>query len=523
MPRPTQFFRSRALPVTSAIFADRMPYLWTAALILGVSAVLWSLAGRIADGDFRSVVFGGIVTTAALVGLSVLKNWRTGTYLFITWMLFEDLVRKYMGNNMAIYFAKDVLLAITYISLWRSGAERVNTTLRTSFVFALGLFFLLGLVQVFNANSPSLFYGILGLKLYFYYVPLLFVGYALIRTEGDLHRFLLVNMGLAAVIALVGIVQSIVGLDFLNPHGGADIEELSHLVRQTPSGVAVSRPCSVFVSDGRFASYLLLAFIVGMGTVGYLLLHRQRGRKLAFPALALVGVAAVMTGSRGMFTYVTASLILLSAGFLWGAPRRSGGRSHLFKAIRRSFAMIALAAGIMIAVFPQQIAARWTFYRETVFPDSPDSELFDRAWDYPVANFLSAWSDPEWAVGHGIGTAALGLQYVTHILGVPAPNIGVENGYGSLILEFGILGLGLWLAWTLSLIVAACKVLVKLRGTRTFPVALSISWFAFLLLFPFTWGSMVMYQNFVLNTYLWLLVGILFRLPQLEMKLAEDI
>jgi len=35
-------------------------------------------------------------------------------------------------------------------------------------------------------------------------------------------------------------------------------------------------------------------------------------------------------------------------------------------------------------------------------------------------------------------------------------------------------------------------------------------------LFTFTWGSMVVYQNFVLNAYFWLLAGVLFRLPTLE-------
>jgi hypothetical protein len=518
----TLFFRSRRVPMAN-IIAERLPHRWTALPVLGVGAVLWVLARRIADGDFRSVVLGAAVFAAAVVALSVLKNWRAGIYFFVAWMLFEDLVRKYMGNNMAIYFAKDILLAITYISLWRSGAGRDNSSLRTPFGFALSLFFLLGLAQVFNANSPSIFYGILGLKLYFYYVPLLFVGYALIRTEGDLQRFLVVNMGLAGVIALVGIVQTIVGLDFLNPHSGADIEELGHLVRQTPSGVAVPRPCSVFVSEGRFSSYLLLAFILGLGAAGYLILHTQRGRKLVFPALALVGLAAVMTGSRGAFANSVASFLVLSAGFLWGAPRHRGGSSRPFKAIRQSLVMIALSAGMMIAIFPQQIGARWTFYRETVFPDSPDSEVLHRAWDYPAGNFLFAWSDPNWMIGHGIGTASLGLQYVTRILGAPAPNIGAESGYGVLILEFGILGLVLWLAWTFSLIVAASKLLAKLRGTRTFPVALSISWFVFLLLFPSIWGTIVMYQNFVLNAYLWLLVGILFRLPQLELqKLPEN-
>ena len=46
----------------------------------------------------------------------------------------------------------------------------------------------LGLIQVFNQNSPSILYGLLGFKVYFYYVPLLFAGYALIRTDGDLQE-----------------------------------------------------------------------------------------------------------------------------------------------------------------------------------------------------------------------------------------------------------------------------------------------------------------------------------------------
>jgi len=59
-------------------------------------------------------------------------------------------------------------------------------------------------------------------------------------------------------------------------------------------------------------------------------------------------------------------------------------------------------------------------------------------------------------------------------------------------------------------------VMFQLKGRATYPIALAIVWFAFLLLFPFTWGSMVEYQNFVINAYFWLLAGILFRLPTLE-------
>src|SRR5260370_18383753 len=83
-------------------------------------------------------------------------------------------------------------------------------------------------MQVFNPASTNLVYGILGLKLFFYYVPLLFVGYALLNSEQRLRHFFFVNLILVLVIASLGIAQSVLGHTFLNPAGPADeIFELS--------------------------------------------------------------------------------------------------------------------------------------------------------------------------------------------------------------------------------------------------------------------------------------------------------
>jgi hypothetical protein len=76
-------------------------------------------------------------------------------------------------------------------------------------------------------------------------------------------------------------------------------------------------------------------------------------------------------------------------------------------------------------------------------------------------------------------------------------------------------GLILWLVWTAALVFSAWGVVRKLRGSPWFPLAFMIFWYSFLLLFPITFTSFVAYQDFVLNAYLWLLVGILFRLPQI--------
>ena len=490
---------------------------WMVLAGLGVALyILWQLGNSIAVGSSKMSLLLAASFAAFFVAGRIAGDWRSGVYFFFVWLLFEDLVRKYMGNNMYIYFAKDVLVGFTYIALLAERAKRDTPLFRAPFRSALVLFFILGLVQVFNPHSPSIYYGLLGLKLYFYYIPLMFVGYAMLRKEDDLRRFLVVNMVLAGVISLVGIIQAVVGLDFLNPRGAADIDELGHLTRYTPSGIAVLRPPSVFVSDGRFGAYLMLIFIVGIGAAGYLLLRPGRGRNVVFPAVGLVAAAAVLTGSRGAFLYVGASALVLSVGMLWGAPPRVGATYRLVKAIRRSFVIVAVTVSLAAIVFPDVVGAHWAFYRETLAPGSENFEAGDRVWDYPVGELRKALADPSWATGYGIGTASLGAQYVARIMEVPAPNVGwVENGYGDLIVELGILGPILWLIWASSLVWVALKITLSLKGTWAFPTALSILWFAFLLLFPLTWGAINAYQNFVTNAYFWLLVGVLFRLPDL--------
>jgi hypothetical protein len=490
--------------------------LWIAlaGLVFSVFALL-QLSNSIAAGSYRaSLLLGSVFVGFFLVG-RIAGDWRSGVYFFICWLLAEDLVRKYMGNNMYIYLGKDLLAAVTYVSFLAASARRETILFRPPFRHALGLFVILGFVQVFNPLSPSIFYGLLGLKLYFYYIPLMFLGYAMLRDENDLHRLMSVTMGLAGTIALIGIIQSIVGVDFLNPHSGADIEQLSHVVRFTSTGIHVPRPTSVFVSDGRFGQYLILAFILGLGTAGYQLPRKSRAGWITLPTLALLAVAALMSGSRGAFAWVAISALVLSGGMLWGAPARLGHGGGLVKVVRRGFVCVALALALGATLFPDVMGAPWALYRETLSPGSPQFEAGNRAWDYPENELLKALSDPHSIVGHGIGTSSLGGQYVTRILDVPSSDLAVENGFGTMVLELGVLGPILWLAWSLTLQFSALNVLREMKGTWAFSLALAIAWFAFVLLFAITWGGIGGFENFVLNAYFWLMVGVLFRLPGL--------
>jgi len=485
-------------------------------LLLG-AATAWLVGGWILDGKTEKLIYAGLVVVASVILLVTLNNFRQGLYLFIGWLLMEDLARKFLGNNMVIYFAKDFLAAAVYISFIAAVRRKEIPLFRPPFLTALAVFFWFGVIQVFNPASTSLAFGLLGLKLYFYYVPLIFVGYALLDSEQQLRRFFNWNLYLAVVIALLGIIQAIVGPGFLNPARPAeDIRNLSTLYRTAPvSGEVFYRPTSVFVSDGRFAYYMILSWLMAFGVAGYLLFRSRRGRRLAFITIAIATAAIVLSGSRGALLFTAGSALVATAAFLWGTPWRQREVVRVVRVLQRTILLGGLAIILLLVTYPQALGARLAFYSETLSLESPAGELVYRMRDYPLKNFLFAFDYPRWPYGYGIGTNSLGGQYISRILHIQSPVTGVENGYGSLVVEMGIVGLALWLLWTVSLATSAWRVVRSSKGSPWFPLAFAIFWFAILLLFPMTYTGLAPYQNFVLNAYLWLLLGILFRLPTL--------
>ena len=66
--------------------------------------------------------------------------------------------------------------------------------------------------------------------------------------------------------------------------------------------------------------------------------------------------------------------------------------------------------------------------------------------------------------------------------------------------------------------VTGWKVVRGLKGSPWFPLGFMILFYAMVLLFPMTFITIDGYQDFVSNAYLWLSLGILFRLPKLALN-----
>lgn len=485
---------------------------------LGVFVVvIWAgyqAAQLILGNDLVSLAYAAIVFLGGAVVVAILNDWRRGLYFLVAWILFEDFVRKYLGNNMAIYFAKDALAIVLYISFFRARLAKRIERFRVPFRVPLLLFVWFGVIQMFNPASTSIFYGLLGIKVDFLYIPLIYVGYALLKSEEDLHRFFSFTCVLFLIVSGLGLAQSITGPTFLNPSRlQEDIRELSTTYRTAPiSGLVAYRPTSVFVSGGRFQDFLMVSWIISLGYGGYLLLRTRRGRALVFTTIGMIAAASLMSASRGVFMWNAGTGLLSAAGFLWGAPWREREAIRVLRAIQRTALMVGCGIILLLTLFPEELGSRLAIYSETLMPNSPASELLNRTQTYPLSQLEYAFDHPRWPYGYGIGTCTLGIQYVMRIMHAAPMGVGVESGFGNLLVELGIVGLILWIWMGTSIAISTGKVVKELKGTPWFPLAFAIFLYSMLLMFPMMYTGISPYQDFILNSNLWLLLGIQLRL-----------
>ena len=201
----------------------------------------------------------------------------------------------------------------------------------------------------------------------------MFVSYAMLRNEQqDLGPdSLLFNAVLGFVIATLGIIQSIVGLKFLNPATlSPELEGLGNLTRISPiTHRAIPVPTSVFVSGGRFAVYMTLVIIMALGTQAYILLTRRKGAVYGLFGIGLSLIGAMQSGSRACIIFALASIFAISVGILWGAPWRWGQGHRLVKAVRRSIIVGVVVLFLMrLNCLLDSTSERVGLFSETLYP-----------------------------------------------------------------------------------------------------------------------------------------------------------
>jgi phosphatidyl-myo-inositol dimannoside synthase len=485
--RPTR--PARVLPAMIGLAA--------AAAVIGALAVRHRLPHAL-DLPLPALVAVLLLLVAVPV---LLRRWMLALVCLLAWLMVEDLVRKLAGNDLRVYFVKDLFYLVVLVALvlapgvrgaWRSATGWARLPFYAFVVWALVLSVPTALHDV---RTP-----LVGLRVDFLYVPLVVAGYLAARHERRLATLLLSACVLGGAASVLGIAQAVIGPIFLSP--GRATPGLMNLVL-IRDNKTVYRPTGTFVDPGRFDAMAVTTLAVSLAAIFAL-----RGpRRLVAVAVAMAAGAAIWV-SGGRTGVLEAAAI--AAVWLLLVLRSSGRIGPLIVGA----AVLTLIAGVLAAAAyqPRLFLTRLSWYASSLDPRSATNEWSVR-WNYYAGSLRTALRVGGWT-GLGTGHESLGRQYVFG--GAQYSQAGlftVEGGYASVMVEWGLIGLGLWLAWTLGWVYEQWWRLRRAVDRRLGAAGwVLFSWVLITLFFGFYPGFQG-FQNYTTNCYLWLLSGVMFGLP----------
>jgi hypothetical protein len=391
---------------------------------------------------------------------------RPALYALVTVALLEGAFRKWVLNDIVVFLFKDFLAIGLYAGAARTMEWR---DFKRPTAIVLPLFGLLALSLVYMLRSPSLSAGLIGLRAYAIYVPLLWVAPKLLDTPRRLGAFLGVVLAAGVVESVLATVQTLTADAWLNEMV-AGVRPAYLLV----DGIGFLRPTGTMLQVGTFAAFLLFPVLVAFG----LIMRHTSGRWLhvGIASLPVLSWGVIYTGSRALFATAVASGIALllylawrrrfwtllavpaavAAGFLAisyqpfiGGPVRGGNDSHFLRT--DTVTWIDHDGTIRtekITVGRGDPRATGGFVGRASGREGPGTDASDK----PVGRIgaqLDLLFDQRLA-GHGTGTMSLGSQYL-----LQERDEAGESHYVKVAYELGWPGLILFVWFAAALWVAA--------------------------------------------------------------------
>lgn len=358
------------------------------------------------------------------------------------------------------------------------------------------------LKQVCREGQP-LFMGLLGLKVFLGYVPLIFCTQQLIRTRKELLFFSRSHVILAITCCGLCLMQYLMlrsgrcaGTDHLEGDAlfKATLEAKclvgGSLVYSPTQGII--RLPGTFVAPWQWGWFLIanayLTFAAAFSDPSAL------WRLIGLIGMGSVTMGAVISGQRIALVLVPLSFILLA--FLTGQ----------IKNLRR-FIPIAAGLGVLIVIgltlYPEIVQERIDSFVGR-WEASPADQMIAQQFDF-------VWKDiHDKPLGMGLGTA-------TNSARMFGPTALIETWFPKVMFEVGIIGLGAFLAFVTVLSVMTFKTYrsLKEKNLRSFAAC----YWVFVLFI----GYQTYYYPLDVDpvaVYYWVLIGIIFRLPALEKQLS---
>lgn len=451
---------------------------------------------------------------------------RIGLIAFLIYVPFGGTITYYIGNSPVLQLAKDAFYVPVLIATWQMCRQKnlpliIPSAIKTPLLILFGLcmltlLFINGGQQLNpsttllqqNTSEMPIGMGILGLKVFLGYVPLIGCAYYLIRNKQDFLFISRLQISLIIICGILGIIQYLLLFSGVcQGTRGATGDELFRATLEarcyfggsllySPDQGVIRLP-GTFVAPWQWAWFLISStfFAFASGFTDPSLIWRFMG----LGSMGVVLINAVVSGQRIALGLVPTCFIVLLI--------ITGQIANLKRFIPIG---VGLAAMILIAISTNP----------TVVQERVDS-FFGR-WDasppheFIVQQFEENWKSVDTPIGSGLGRAtnsarALGSTKL------------VETYYPKVLYEVGITGLLGFIALVTTLTFTAFKTYrsIKTRNFRTYAAALWV----FILFISYNTYYYPLDVDPV-AVYYWFFAGVLFKLPLIdkqEIKQAKEL
>ncbi|MEH1783035.1 MAG: hormogonium polysaccharide biosynthesis protein HpsL [Nostoc sp.] len=463
----------------------------------------------------------------AVLGILIIslsyKYPRQALYAFIIYVPLGGTITYYLGNSPILQLAKDAFYVPALIGLWQTCRKQglpiiIPQGIKIPLYIVLGcsvltLLFING-GQQFNPPSVGLLkqapqeiplgMGILGLKVFLGYVPLITCAYYMIRDKRDFLLLSRLQIVLTLICCVLGFIQYLLLLT--GACQGTRGLEGDALFRATLEarcyfgGALVYSPDEgvirlpgTFVAPWQWAWFLIAStfFTFATGFTDPSPIWRLVG----LGSLVTVFINAVISGQR-----IALALVPICFGILL---LLTGQLGNLKRFIPIGIGL-AIVLGIAMVTNPAVVQERTDSFTSRWNASPPQ--------DFIVQQFQENWKNVDGPLGSGLGRA-------TNSARVMGETKLVETYYPKVLYEVGILGVLAFLGLVTSLTIIGFKTYrsIKNRNFRSYGAALWV----FILFISYNTYYYPLDVDPV-AVYYWFFAGVLFKLPELEKQDKEE-
>jgi len=446
-------------------------------------------AGRLSnDVLFTIGLLGGI-----LIIMVAYSNWRLAVKSALVIALFEGAIRKWVfpAGQELVYFLKDVFLIGAYLKFFLSpGLEIRATRLRAPYTLVILACFCL-LPGTLNPNIGSVLLAAYGLKIYIFYIPLMFMMPYLFRNQQEMVRQLTWYALLAIPICLLGILQWRSGAASIwNVYADqANMEQAGATTFGFGEKVRITGTFSYITGHTTFVVFFSAL------TVALLSLKEVKWKWVLMGiSLPLILGNGLMGGSRG--SIITVGCVV--AGFALAALSGKIGTNKNYAAILLSGMVLCGLGGVY--VFKDALEHWNTRYQAG---RATGETVAFRTVGMGVEAMQKCFKEAAFE-GYGIGATHPAPEAIRRKLRIGPPKRKApvfDTEMGQVFAEVGIFG---WLGWYVMraiLIINLFATYWKCPPGPVRPLILA----AALISVPFFFGSVVL--NHTANILLWSLMG----------------